>query len=236
MLLCFILLALFPAIGYPQGSYTINGKKDVITGVITGHVRDANTYQPLSGVSIEASGKTAITDGRGYFKMDGMKDGEIEVKAAKSGYLPTSKTIKMMNNSSAPVSLKLTPDPEAEKVIITDENLIKIKLKAEKSTIEVGKNFFVNFEAPDGFEREAWVGIVAKGAPELLHDEDPAVDSYKSLLNKVTGELLFKAPLNMGEYEIRMYNKKSGGVLVSSIPIRVIAAPEEEEKDKKKKK
>ncbi len=223
-------------IAQAQGSYTINGKKDVVTGVITGNVKDANTFQPLTGVTIEAAGKTALTDARGTFKLDGMKDGEIEVKASLAGYLPANKTIKMMNNSSAPVQLRLAPDPNVDAVIISEENLLKVKLTAEKAVVEAGKNFFVKFEAPDGFEKEAWIGIVSKDAPEQLSDEDPAVDSFKSLLNKVTGDLLFKAPLNMGEYEIRMYNKKSGGLKVATIPLKVNAAPEDDEEEGKKRK
>jgi protocatechuate 3,4-dioxygenase beta subunit len=61
-------------------------------GAIVGQVTDARTGEPIRGVLVIARGEGAryrgLTDGRGVYRLGGVKPGRYQVGALKRGYLP----------------------------------------------------------------------------------------------------------------------------------------------------
>lgn len=193
------------------------------SATLVGIVKDSKTYNPIPGAEVRSGEQVAYTNEHGRFKLGGFELTETDVTVAMDGFHPQTQTVQIVGRSSALMVFKL--ENESDEVVISEEDLLKVKLVPKKVTVKAGSQFFVFFEAPDGFEREAWIGITKKESPVDIYDPEKSEEVYyhKFLLHKVQGDLLFKAPENPGNYELRMYHKQEQGEMVSSHVLKVIS-------------
>jgi len=192
------------------------------SGTLVGIVKDSKTYNPIPGAEVRSGEQIAYTNEHGRFKLGGFELNETDVTVSMAGFHPQTQTVRILGRSAAQMVFKL--ENESDEVVFSEEDLLKVKLVPKKVTVRAGGKFFVFFEAPDGFEREAWIGITKKDSPYDIYDPEKSDHVYyhKFLLNKVQGDLLFKAPENPGNYEIRMYHKQEQGMMVGAHILKVI--------------
>jgi outer membrane protein OmpA-like peptidoglycan-associated protein len=100
-------------------------------GLVDGHVRDADTSQPLSGISVElhdAQGKNlrVNTDASGGFKFDGVTPGSATLNVQADGYLVMVTPTDVKARQEDTVDLMLRPTPKQGLVKIA-ANEITIK-------------------------------------------------------------------------------------------------------------
>lgn len=206
----------------PTGEKTVFKSNHKTTATLVGIVKDSRTYAPLPGAQVITNGTDAITNEHGRFKLGGLTPGMLDIEVRVDGYVNQSQPVSIDGRSAALLVFKMESQ-EQEEIQINPEDLLKVKLWSVAPTVKAGRQFWVKFEAPDGFEREAWVGLVKKGeAEEIADPEGDTVFYHKYLLHKVTGDLLFKAPEASGNYELRMYHAKENGIMVSSFDIKVV--------------
>lgn len=62
---------------------------------VRGFVRDADTGEPLPGVTIRSGDHTAETDATGFYHIDDVEedDDEARIYVSKPGYQPTTETL-----------------------------------------------------------------------------------------------------------------------------------------------
>ena len=92
-------------------------------GSLGGTIRDMSGA-PLPGVPVEASGPmvaTAVTDGRGTFRINNLIPGDYTVTATLSGFSVTTTRARVVARGLARVSLEMGVGSLAETVVVTGE-------------------------------------------------------------------------------------------------------------------
>jgi len=92
-------------------------------GSLGGTIRDMSGA-PLPGVTVEASGPmvaTAVTDGRGTFRINNLIPGDYTVTATLSGFSVTTTRARVVARGLARVSLEMGVGSLAETVVVTGE-------------------------------------------------------------------------------------------------------------------
>jgi len=85
-------------------------------------------------------------------------------------------------------------------------------LSLAKKTFRPGETIDLQFTAPARFKENAWIGIIPPDVPHGKEaDGDAANLTYQHLSGKQQGILQFRAPLNQGTYDFRMYDTDSDG-------------------------
>jgi len=122
-------------------------------GVIMGHVKDAQTQQPLTGVNVIVldTESGASTDLDGHFRIENVPVGTVRLKFSYIGYTPVVKTSVVVTTSKpALVNAELQSSAvEGEQVVVTAGYFDDI-LKAQTSKIELSREEIRRF--PGGFE------------------------------------------------------------------------------------
>ena len=79
------------------------------TGSLRGYVTDADSKEPLQGVTISVKGTTigTFTDKRGYFEINNLKPGKYTVSATYVGYSANSKNISIVSGKTAELNFQL---------------------------------------------------------------------------------------------------------------------------------
>ncbi len=99
-------------------------------------------------------------------------------------------------------------------------------LDLEKASYKSGEEIKVSFIASSSYPKNAWVGIIPSSVPhgqESVNDQNDL--AYQYLGGKKMGELVFKAPLKEGSYDLRMNDTDANGKEVASVSFKVVAAP-----------
>ena len=104
-------------------------------GIVDGHVRDAETSQPISGISVElkdSGGKTnrLNTDASGGFKFDGVTPGSASLSVQADGYLVMVTPTDVKARQEDTVDLMLRPKPKQGLITLT-ANEIQIKQQVQ---------------------------------------------------------------------------------------------------------
>ncbi|MGQ9468225.1 MAG: carboxypeptidase-like regulatory domain-containing protein [Nitrososphaerales archaeon] len=60
------------------------------TGSISGKVTDSKSKKPIVGAGVSAGGKSVKTNDKGYYSIDGLKEGNYDVEAGAEGYITSS--------------------------------------------------------------------------------------------------------------------------------------------------
>jgi len=91
-------LAMFPAWAFAQ------------QGIITGHVVDAATKQPIPSVEVTIVGthRGAITDAQGEYRIGSVQAGALRVRAQRIGYDAVEQAVTVTGNATATADFTLT--------------------------------------------------------------------------------------------------------------------------------
>ena len=97
--------------------------------VITGEVSDATSLNPVAGAyfDVVGTGRTAETDAKGRFTIDGLPAGSFTLEATKLGYFTESSVITTLEGQPAEVrfGLRLKPaDDTAEETMLEEETIV----------------------------------------------------------------------------------------------------------------
>jgi outer membrane protein OmpA-like peptidoglycan-associated protein len=97
-------------------------------GTVLGHVRDADTSQPVSGVAVvlgdvQHKELTLNTDGAGGFRFEGIAPGTGELRVEADGYLVLVVPVDVRARQESSVDLLLRPKPKQPKVAITAKEI-----------------------------------------------------------------------------------------------------------------
>lgn len=119
---CSVLCCLCLVTSLPSAS-----AQDVAVYTVEGRVLDAETGDPLPNVHVFLTHSTrgTTTDMNGYFRLDDMQAGTVEIAASMIGYELSTHRIQILG-VSPPVSFELTP-----KVIALDEVVVSAERPAE---------------------------------------------------------------------------------------------------------
>lgn len=91
-------------------------------------------------------------------------------------------------------------------------------LRLDKDLYKPGESITASFEASDSFDRSAWVGIVPSSVAHGSEAENDNNDlTYQYLEKRTSGTLTFKAPLEPGSYDLRMFDSDNNGREVASV-------------------
>lgn len=72
------------------GANTLNVSMNLITGTLSGVVRDASNNAPLPGVTVDMAGTIATTDSNGAYQITGIVPGNYAITFSKAGYVTVS--------------------------------------------------------------------------------------------------------------------------------------------------
>ena len=98
-------------------------------GTVLGHVRDAETSQPVSGVQVvladsQRKESPLNTDGAGSFRFEGITPGTGELRVEADGYLVLVVPVDVKARQESSVELLLRPKPKNSKVAITAKEIM----------------------------------------------------------------------------------------------------------------
>lgn len=107
--------------------------------------------------------------------------------------------------------------------------IVTTSKSSESSSLELNKNIFipgeeiqVHFTASGDFADNAWIGIIpshVSHGKELVNDKYDL--SYQYLKKRTSGTLIFKAPLQEGNYDFRMNDTDTNGNEIASVSFKV---------------
>src|SRR5262245_48208127 len=91
------------------------------TGVVTGHVADASTGEPLPGAEVVVNGSllSTTTDLSGDFRLVGVPAGSREVTTSYLGHRTETATVMVTAGATTPLDVKLAIDRFEESVAVT---------------------------------------------------------------------------------------------------------------------
>jgi OmpA-OmpF porin, OOP family len=97
-------------------------------GSVSGHVRDADTNQPLGGIPVVIADNQkkelrSTTDASGAFKVDAVAPGAAEVSVLADGYLVLVTPTEVKPRQDAAVDLMLRPKPRQAHVVVTSTEI-----------------------------------------------------------------------------------------------------------------
>ncbi|MBV9950054.1 MAG: OmpA family protein [Myxococcales bacterium] len=130
------------------------------TGSVSGHVRDADTNQPLGAVPVvltDAQKKELrlATDTSGGFKFDSVTAGPVELSIVADGYLVLVVPTEVKARQDTPVELLLRPKPRQSNVAVTGTEItIKQQIQfALDSAVILPESFGLLTEIADSIIR-----------------------------------------------------------------------------------
>jgi outer membrane protein OmpA-like peptidoglycan-associated protein len=125
-------------------------------GTVVGHVRDADTSQPISGIQVVMTDSqhkdlTLNTDASGGFRFEGVVPGTAELKVEADGYLVLVVPADVRARQESAVDLALRPKPKQPKVLVTAKEItIKEQIQfALDSAVILPESFGVLTEIAD---------------------------------------------------------------------------------------
>jgi outer membrane protein OmpA-like peptidoglycan-associated protein len=97
-------------------------------GIVSGHVRDADTSQPVAGIRVmlsDAQHKESPlnTDGSGGFRFEGVAPGSGELRVEADGYLVLVTPVEVKARQESTADLLLRPKPKNSKVAVTGKEI-----------------------------------------------------------------------------------------------------------------
>ncbi|MGV8123522.1 MAG: carboxypeptidase regulatory-like domain-containing protein [Candidatus Xenobiia bacterium LiM19] len=78
------------------------------TGQVKGFVTDTDSGAPLENVNVAVGSTSALTDGSGYFELDGIKAGTRTIIASKTGYAAYTGSVVVHADAAATCSFSMT--------------------------------------------------------------------------------------------------------------------------------
>jgi hypothetical protein len=95
------------------------------------------------------------------------------------------------------------------------------KIWLNKTVFAPGESIQVKFEAPAGWSRDAWVGIIPSNTAHGSETVNDQYDiTYQYIEGRTSGVMYFKAP-GPGQWDIRMHDTDAGGREIASLSFTV---------------
>ncbi|MBT3180894.1 MAG: hypothetical protein HN337_00125 [Deltaproteobacteria bacterium] len=96
------------------------------------------------------------------------------------------------------------------------------KLTLAKKSFTPGEEIVLTYVALKEFAKNAWIGIIPSN---IAHGDEAVNDqhdiTYQYLNNATSGKMTFRAPVGIGNYDLRMHNTDNSGKEVASITFTV---------------
>ncbi|MDQ7826135.1 MAG: carboxypeptidase regulatory-like domain-containing protein [Candidatus Eremiobacteraeota bacterium] len=86
------------------------------TGEVTGVVTDSQSGSPLENAKVAIGATSVLTDGRGYFELDGIIAGTRTIIASKAGYAGYTGSVAVQGSAATSCNFSMTPYPSAGSV------------------------------------------------------------------------------------------------------------------------
>jgi OmpA-OmpF porin, OOP family len=160
-------------------------------GVVVGHVRDADTSQPLSGIQVVMTDSqhkdlTLNTDASGGFRFEGVAPGTAELKVEADGYLVLVVPADVKARQESAVDLALRPKPKQSKVAVTAKEItIKEQIQfALDSAVILPESFGILTEIADSVIRHPEI----KRVEVQGHTDNSGTAEHNQLLSEQRAE------------------------------------------------
>jgi len=95
------------------------------------------------------------------------------------------------------------------------------KMTIPDTIVTPGASIPLQFKAPDGLARTAWIGLIPSSVPHGDEEVNDAHDIAYQYLERTSGTLTFAAPEIGGAYDFRMHSADKMGIEVASVSFRV---------------
>jgi len=118
----------------------------------------------------------------------------------------------------ASISFKVVSE---KRVAAKSQRTASNSLAIEKFKFKKGEDIKVTFSASDT-TKNSWVGIIPSTVPhgsEAVNDQHDL--AYQYLNKKASGELIFKAPMNEGNFDLRMNDTDADGQEIGNVSFTV---------------
>jgi len=95
------------------------------------------------------------------------------------------------------------------------------KIWLERTTFYRNEKIRVHFQAPSGWSRDAWIGMIPSAIPhgdEAVNDQHDV--AYQFIENKTSGSMTFAIP-GPGNWDFRMHDTDKNGFQVYSVSFTV---------------
>jgi len=97
------------------------------------------------------------------------------------------------------------------------------QVKLARDAFSPGETITVVYTALPEYDSSAWIGIIPSGIVHGSEAENDRHDiTYQYLRKSTSGEFKFKAPTNVGSYDMRMHDTDSNGKEVASVTFSVL--------------
>ncbi len=160
-------------------------------GTVVGHVRDADTSQPLSGIQVvmtDAQHKdlTLNTDASGGFRFEGVTPGTAELRVEADGYLVLVVPADVKARQESAVDMALRPKPKQPKVAVTAKEItIKEQIQfALDSAVILPESFGILTEIADTVIRH----LEIKRVEVQGHTDNSGTPEHNQLLSEQRAE------------------------------------------------
>ncbi|MEW5722996.1 MAG: hypothetical protein AB1896_07815 [Thermodesulfobacteriota bacterium] len=95
-------------------------------------------------------------------------------------------------------------------------------LRLDKAVSAPGESLKVQFVAPAGLPRDAWVGVIPAEVPHGSESQNDNYDlAYQYLEGRTEGTLVFAAPAKPGKYDFRLNSSDNNGQELASVTFEV---------------
>lgn len=176
-----------------------------VSGNISGTIKDAGDFEPISNANISLSGESTQTTNSGSlgsYSFNGIPTGNYQVTVEKSGYISDSKNVAVSAEKNSSASFSLTKRlPTANPInleLTNDKNEKSLELKNNHSGV-------MNFTSTTS---KNWLTVSPSSG---------AIQSSNAVIIKVKADL---TTLGKGTYEEKIIINVKGASL--SIPVKVI--------------
>lgn len=160
-------------------------------GIVDGHVRDADTSQPIAGIQVELKDSQSkdlrlTTDASGGFKFDGVTPGSAQLSVQADGYLVLVTPTEVKARQEDTVDLMLRPKPKDALIKLT-ANEIQIKQQVQfalDSAVILPESFGLLTEIADTIIRNTQLkSIEVQG-----HTDNSGTPEHNKLLSEQRAE------------------------------------------------
>ncbi len=160
-------------------------------GTVVGHVRDADTSQPLSAIQVVMTDSqhkdlTLNTDASGGFRFEGVAPGTAELRVEADGYLVLVVPADVKARQESAVDLALRPKPKQPKVTVTAKEItIKEQIQfALDSAVILPESFGILTEIADTVIRHPEI----KRLEVQGHTDNSGTPEHNQLLSEQRAE------------------------------------------------
>jgi outer membrane protein OmpA-like peptidoglycan-associated protein len=160
-------------------------------GTVVGHVRDAETSQPISGIQVVMTDSqhkdlTLNTDASGGFRFEGVTPGTAELRVEADGYLVLVVPADVRARQESAVDLALRPKPKQPKVAVTAKEItIKEQIQfALDSAVILPESFGILTEIADTVIRHPEI----KRLEVQGHTDNSGTPEHNQLLSEQRAE------------------------------------------------